>query len=101
MTAYIDYGTIKKKGNKVKMWHLQDYKAVQSLSRNGGYLSGASYHEYDCEEETKRMLDLYLYSGNMGDGEIINSHQNIKEEAKSILPGSIDEKLFNIACSKK
>ena len=101
MTAYIDYGTIKKKGNKVKMWHLQDYKAVQESAEGKGYLSGASYHEYDCEEETRKMLDLYLYSGNIGDGEITNSYQNIKGEAKSILPRSIDETLFKAACSKK
>ena len=101
MTAYIDFGTIKRKGNKVKMWYLQDYKAVHSLSRNGEYLSGASYHEYDCEEDTKRMLDLYLYSGNMGDGEIVGSRTNIKDEAKSVIPGSIEETLFKIACGKK
>ena len=101
LTAYIDFGTIKRKGNKVKMWYLQDYKAVHSLSRNGEYLSGASYHEYDCEEDTKRMLDLYLYSGNMRQGDIVYSHKNIKEEAESIIPQSIEESLFKIACSNK
>ena len=101
MTAYIDFGTIKRKGNKVKMWHLQDYKAVFKQKWRISYLSGASYYEYDCEEETIKMLDLYLYSGNMGHGESVGSRTKIKDEAKSVIPGSITETLFKAACSKK
>ena len=100
ITAYADSETIKRKGSKVKMWSMNDYKTVHSLD-NGGYLSGASYDEYDCEGGTRRMLDLYLYSGNMRSGDIVYSHKNIKEEAESIIPQSILESLFKIACSKK
>ena len=100
ITAYADSETIKRKGSKVKMWSMNDYKTVHSLD-NGGYLSGASYDEYDCEGGTRRMLDLYLYSGNMRSGDIVYSSNNIKDEATSILPGSIDETLFKITCSKK
>ena len=106
MTVYIDFGTIKRKGNKVKMWKLYDFKtvkklAVKKLGENDRYLSGVFYTEYDCEEETGRMLDLYLYSGNMRQGDIVYSHKNIKEEAESIIPQSIEESLFKIACDKK
>ena len=103
ITAYIDYGTIKKKGNKVKMWDLLDIKTVKETAGKR-YLSSLSRNEYDCEEETKLMLDFYWYSGNMGNmrqGEIVYSHKNMKEEAESILPGSIEETLFKIACGKK
>ena len=57
--------------------------------------------EYDCEEETSRMLDFYWYSGNMRNGEIVYTDTNIKKEPISILPGSISEGLFKIACGKK
>ena len=99
ITAYADSETIKRKGSKVKMWSMNDYKTVHSL--DNGYLSGASYDEYDCEGGTRRMLDLYLYSGNMRSGDIVYSHKNIKEEAESIIPQSILESLFKIACGKK
>ena len=99
ITAYADSETIKRKGSKVKMWSMNDYKTVHSLD-NGGYLSGASYDEYDCKGGTKRMLDLYLYSGNMRQGDIVYS-STTKDEAISILPGSILESLFKIACYKK
>ena len=101
MTAYIDYGTIKKKGNKVKMWQLQDYKAVKESAGGKRYLSSVTRFEYDCEEEVVRQLDFYWYSGNMRQGEIVVSITNIKDEAESVMPGSINETQLIIVCSKK
>ena len=100
LTTYVDYGTIKRKGNKVKMWSLLDLKTVQEVAGKK-YLSVMSRNEYDCEEETSRMLDFYEYSGNMRNGEIVWSSTNIKKETVSIIPESIDEGNFNIACGKK
>ena len=100
MTAYFDIQNIKRKGDKVKMWSLFDYKTVQKNSY-GIYLSQLSRNEYDCEEETKRMLDFYWYSGNMRQGEIVYSEKNIKDEPQSILPESVDEISLKLACYKK
>ena len=101
ITYYVDTGTIKRKGNKVKMWDLFDYKTVQKSSDGKEYLSSLSRNEYDCEEETKRMLDFYWYSGNMKNGGVVISYPNVKDEGTSILPESIGETLFKIACGKK
>jgi hypothetical protein len=82
------------------MWSLNDYKTVQE-SEGSRYLSEMKRSEYDCEEETIRLLDFLWYSGNMKQGEIVVSSSNIKMEARSVIPGSIDETLFKIACGKK
>ena len=100
MIVYIDYETFKKKGNKVKIWIMMDFKTVQKSSY-GIYLSLLTRNEYDCEEETVRMLDLYNYSGNMKGGVPVYSQSNMKEEPSSIVPGTIDELNFKIACDKK
>ena len=99
-TVYADFGTIKRKGNKVKMWDLYDFKTVKE---SGGkrYLSTMSRNEYDCEEETVRMLDLHGYSGNIKTGDNVFSFSNIKEEPTSIRPDTIEEVVFKIACYKK
>jgi hypothetical protein len=99
-TVYVDYGTIKKKGNKVKMWSLIDYKTVHEVAGKK-YLSVMGRNEYDCEEETSRLLDFHYHSGNMRQGESVLSDTNLKEEATSIVPESIDETFFKIACDKK
>ena len=99
-TIYVDTGTIKRKGNKVKMWTLYDFNTVRQFE-NSRYLSQMERDEYDCEEETSALLDFLWYSGNMKNGDIVFSSTNIKNEAESIIPESIDETLFKIACGKK
>ncbi len=100
-TQYVDLESIKKKGHKVKLWELTDEKTIQKFTGGKEYLSAVSRQEIDCEEETSRILDLYLYSGNMRQGEVVDSVTNSKEEPISIMPGSIKEGLFKIACGKK
>ena len=99
MTVYVDFGTIKRKENKVKMWYLYDLKTIKK-TENIRYLSTISHNEYDCEEETSRMLDYYWYSGNMKNGDMVYSSTNLKNEPIAIIPNTINEILFKIACSK-
>ena len=101
LISYIDFGTIKRKDNKVKMWSLIDLKTVHEFSGGERYLSGMMRSEYDCEEETMRMLDVYYYSENMREGEVVVSNTNITNEATSVRPESIEEIFFKIACDKK
>ena len=77
MTAYVDFGTIKRKSHKVKMWDLYDFKTVQKGAGGERYLSAISRNEYDCEEETRRMLDFHWYAENMKKGNIVYSEKNI------------------------
>ncbi len=100
ITVYVDYRSIKKKGNKVKMFDLSDFKTVQK-TKSYRYLSQLSLNEYDCEKERRRMLDFHWFSENMKKGDIVYSEKNINDEGKSIPTDSIGTDLFNIACDKK
>ena len=100
MTVYVDYGSIKNKGNKVMMLDLTDFKTVHK-NKSYRYFSQLSLNEYDCDEETRRMLNFHWYSENMKKGNIVYSEKNINDEGKSIPTDSIGTDLFNIACSKK
>ena len=101
MTTYADFGTIKRKSHKVKMWDLYDFKTVQKGAGGERYLSAISRNEYDCEEETVTLLDLHGYSGNIKTGDNVFSITNIKDEAKSIRPDTIESIFYKIACGKK
>ena len=101
-TAYIDFQSLRKNGNKVKMWQLLDYKTVQIFPKdNTRHLSMLKRNEYDCSDETDRHLDMFWYSENMKEGEIVFSYPNMKIEPRAIIPGSIDETLFKRVCGKK
>jgi hypothetical protein len=99
-TVYIDIGSIKRKGNKVKVWYLYDFNTVRKFE-NYNYLSQVQHDEFDCKDTTSRMLDYYLYSGNKRSGGVVYSETNIKDVGISIMPDSILEGLFTIACGKK
>jgi len=99
-SVYVDYGSIKRKGHKVKMWVLFDSKTTQQYE-NYRYLSSVTHVEYDCEEETSRSLDDHGYSENMKNGVIVYSFPNHKGEPSSIRPNTIESLNYKIACGKK
>jgi hypothetical protein len=100
-SVYVDYGFIKKKGNKVTMWYVYDFEKVQILIEIIRYLSEARRDEFDCEEATVRRLDWYQYDENINkQGNVVNSWTNINY-ISSIVPNSIDDILLKVACGKK
>ncbi len=100
-TTYADLATIRKSGNRVKMWDLFDYKVVMISKANGTRrLSQAGQTEYDCKEETRGLVTFIWYSKNMGAGEVVYSSGAIHDEFEPISPGSTEETLFKVACGK-
>ena len=99
-TAYADIQSIRKNGNKVKIWTLFDFKTVQTVN-NDRFLSSLARYEYDCFEETTRLLDFYWYSGNMKTGDIVYSAPNQTVQPKAVVPDSIDKHLLEVACGGK
>ncbi len=95
--TYADPATIRKSGSKVKMWVMDDYKTAQQATGNKLYMSTKSQEEYDCKEEQWRGLYFSSFSGNMGNGDMIN---NVSTPSTwlPVAPGSIVEGLFKFAC---
>jgi hypothetical protein len=99
ITTYADLSTIRKSGDKVKMWDLYDLKVVRTAGSTR-YLSLAAQNEHDCKEETARRLALIFYSKNMGQGEVVYTSGAMHEEPQPISPGSMENTLFKVACGK-
>ena len=68
--SYANPATIRKSGNKVKMWSLIDFNSVQE-DAGDKFLSSKSQNEYDCKEERIRTLYFSWHSENMGDGDVV------------------------------
>ena len=99
-TAYADFSTIRKSGDKVKMWNLMDFKVTQTGGNGERYLSDAGQYEYDCKEETSRSLIFIWYSKNMGAGDVVWQSGNTHAEFQPIPPGSTGGTFFKLACGK-
>ncbi len=96
-TIYADPSTIRKLGDKVKMWALWDYSTAQE----GGskpYMSVRIQNEYNCKEETTRQIYATTFSGNMLEGNKIDTQGG--RDWEPVAPRTHDEALWKFACGK-
>lgn len=94
--AYADLASIRKVGDRAKMWALFDYKIVQKVS-GVEFLSEKIRREYDCKEKQMRKLAFSLFSWNMEGGELIRSYSQ-PQKWETVPADSIDEAEWKIAC---
>ena len=98
LTVYVDRDTIRRKGSLVTMWQLYDYKTVQTVAGDS-LLSIQRHNEYDCTESRTRMLAYTWFASNMGRGRVV--YKTAEEQPwASIVPRSIDQSLWRVACNK-
>ena len=95
-TIYVEGTSIRKLGNKVKMWEMLDYEEIRQLGSKE-VLSFKSLKEHDCKEKKYRGLSIIFYSENMGKGAIVYSNNDTRPW-KNIIVGSTNEASFKYAC---
>jgi hypothetical protein len=97
-TVYADPSSIQKKGDKVKMWHMLDYKSAQP-SGVSPYMSLKRRTEFDCSKPQYRFLYTLYFSNNMGVGDSIGKDSTASKWMALPLISSA-EKLRNLACGR-
>jgi hypothetical protein len=98
-TVYVDPATIRRNSNLVTMWQFYDYETVQTV---GGirFLTAKEQWEFDCAEERSRVLALKEFSGNMGSGTVVYTNSQVGNWV-SVMPGSMGQAVWKVACGKK
>ena len=97
-TVYADPNSIRKKGDMVKIWDLQDYKRV-IVSDRLQVLSLREQLEFDCKKERVRMLFRSVFHHPMADGNELKSEGDGTGGAWSpVSPTSIEGGLLKFAC---
>jgi hypothetical protein len=99
MTTYLNPDTIRRKGDLVKVWQLNDFKTVQTVDGNS-FLSTKKQREFSCAEERTRVLAATQFSGNMGNGTVVSVNSN-EQKWEPVVPESIGQTLWEFACGKK
>lgn len=100
---YVDRNTIRKTGTTIKMWNLRNYKSLQNTVGSEPYWSKKIRDEYDCNEESYRMLYFSDHTEKMGLGVVAYVGDLSDQEKKWTLipPGSVIETVFKVACSRE
>ena len=98
-TVYIDPDTTHRKGDRVTISELIDYRTLQSVTGTA-FLSTMLHREYDCAGDRHRTLALTKSSGRMGIGTVMLTTSEVQKWEPAD-PGSIGKRLWRIACGKK
>jgi hypothetical protein len=98
-TVYADPVTIHREGDQVKMLVLFDFKTKQTKA-DVSYLSAQAQMEYDCAEQRFEGHAVLYFSGNMGNGQLLDRSSG-KGKRLRASPGSLDHDLWKLACGKK
>ena len=98
-TVYFDPDTIRRNGDRVKMWELDDFKTIQTVA-SYSYLSSKVQREFDCTEERMRVLEGTTFSGNMGNGQVVYAHSD-ENKWQSVELERSGKALWIVACNKK
>ncbi len=100
-TSYHDKSSIRRSGVSVKMWMMTDFSSAQT---SGGrkYKSSKRFVDYNCAEETFALISVVNYSGSMGEGGVVRSMtwQERELEWEPLVPGTVVEAMWKIACGK-
>ena len=105
--TFVALSTIRKKGNKILVLRLDDYKKIQQTSNNDAtkifnYQSVITRNEFDCKRKTVRFVgDTTWYSGKMADYLDGALHDFTTSEPVSIATDSIEESILQIVRSYK
>ena len=96
--VYADANSIRKKGDRVKIWDLQDYKRVLVFD-HFLVLALREQLEFDCKEERVRTLFKSVFGMSMAEGKELKSEGDGTGGAWSpVSPLPIQRGLLRFAC---
>ena len=99
LTIYVESTFVHKEGDRVKIWTLHNFKTARKATGRT-YKSMKMQSEYNCKEETTRILFLSEYSENNGGGKMVYSDSPHNSNWRPVPPDSTSKALLEIACWK-
>jgi hypothetical protein len=102
-TSYHDKSSIRKSGVITKMWTMTEYHELKIDRKGARYKSQKTLSEYNCQEQQINVSAITRYSGSHGSGSAIYSQtwQESERQWNAVIPGSIGEGQWQIACSNR
>jgi hypothetical protein len=95
-TFYYDAATISNDGSmRRRVWQLTDLR----MRHKDGEMSRRSRIEYDCKQESYRLLTFSAHSEPMAGGTVLKT-EGEENNLKPIPPNTVLEMTLNIACAK-
>lgn len=98
-TEYLDLQMAHRKGTLVKIWGLRDFKAIQKWG-DLAFLSNKQQWEFNCLTRQYRFLGQLWYSGQMGNGEMVQSSTADSDKWELVSSDNWSQNQWSIACGE-
>jgi hypothetical protein len=99
--VFADKASARRNGDTAEILHLVRWGEPQIDPGQPAYRSTIVRTSYDCTAKLERYLGSTSYADPMGSGATIISDNDEAESWYSISDGSMEEKLWKLACSSK
>jgi hypothetical protein len=97
--AYVDAALAPRDGETAQLTHLIRWGEPQKDEGLPPYLSTRVRTAYDCVAKREKYLGSDSFAGALGDGKRVVGDDNEAEGWDSISEGSLEEKLWKVACA--
>ena len=99
--AFVDAASARRDGAIAQVAHLVRWGEMQRDEGLPPYLSTRVLTFYDCLGRREKYLSSTSYAGAMGNGARVTGDENEAAGWDSISEGSLEEKLWHVACALK
>ena len=101
MRVFANPASAKRSGTLAELMHLVRWAEPQRDEGLPPYLSTRVRSAYDCARKHEKYLGSVSYAGTMGNGDVVVADDDEAESWYSISEGSLEEKLWAMACAAK
>ena len=101
MRVFVNTGTVERIDEIAVVSHLVRWGEPQKSDEDAVYLSTIVRTRYDCANKLERYLGSVSYAGPMGNGDVVVSDENEADKWYTISDGSMEEKLWSVACQSE
>ena len=95
---YVDRASLRRDGPLAQLRHLVRWGEPQVDPGQPPYLSTVVRTAYDCADRRQKYLASTSYAGAMGNGATVAADEDEADTWDSVSAGSMEEKLWRIAC---
>ena len=101
MRIFVNPATVERIDEIAVVSHLVRWGEPQKSDEEAVYRSTIVRTRYDCANKLERYLGSVSYAGPMGNGDVVISDEDEADKWYTISDGSMEEKLWSVACQSE
>ena len=101
MRVFVNTGTVERIDEIAVVSHLVRWGEPQKSDEEAVYRSTIVRTRYDCANKLERYLGSVSYAGPMGNGDVVISDEDEADKWYTISEGSMEERLWSVACQSE